>query len=128
MSHFKLRVYKLDGYCNITKATCKDYIYNPSTGTTYFILLDPDSIEDFVLYFDKSRPCRSSELSVLIKDTEVELTRTRGKFKTDLFPDIVFSGGDNAMNIKNNYRKDFTSYLLNIVCLDVFADKDLVGF
>ncbi len=129
-STFKLRVYKLDGYRNIIKSTCKDYIYNPSTGTTYFILFNPkeDEEENFILYFDKFRPCRSSKLSVLIKNTEVNLIKTKGKFKTELFPDIVFSDGENSKKIENNYKKDFISYLLNIVCSDVFADKDLIGF
>ena len=92
------------------------------------LLPKEDEEENFILYFDKFRPCRSSKLSVLIKNTEVNLIKTKGKFKTELFPDIVFSDGENSKKIENNYKKDFISYLLNIVCSDVFADKDLIGF
>ena len=130
---FSFSTYKINQDIGLIGSTCKDYIYSPG-GTSYFISLDPDN--DFLVFSKKSRPLFFSNNSAFLYSPKLEFESSPpiipvkappGAGSGDIFSSSQFCG-KKARLIKENYKRDFFTWLLNIICSDLFSDRDLVGY
>ena len=130
---FSFLTYKINQDIEVIGSTCKDYIYSPGS-TSYFISLDPDN--DFLVFSKKSRPLFFSNNTAFLYSPKREFESSLpiipvkppiGAGSGDIFSASQFCG-EKARLIKENYKRDFFTWLLNIICSDLFSDRDLVGY